>query len=134
PATASLDLTIPVGSKGALPPELVAALERVPRPQQGRGKDGPELKRIAIEREAASPRLTIEAAFGKGAKGGDVFVEAPEGFYVPVPKPVSAADASGLLRFESDLGNDLAADLKGKALTITLVGEAGASEAQWTVP
>jgi DsbC/DsbD-like thiol-disulfide interchange protein len=135
PATAALELTIPVGSKGAAPPELVAASERVPRPQQARRKDDPELKRIAIEREAAaSPRLTIEADFGKGAKGADVFVEAPEGFYVPVPKRISAADASGVLRFESDLGNDLAADLKGKTLTITLVGDSGSGETRWTVP
>jgi hypothetical protein len=76
----------------------------------------------------------IEASFGKGAAGADVFVEAPAGFYVPVPKRVPPADASGVLRFESDLGNDLAGDLEGKTLTVTLVGEAGASEARWTVP
>ncbi len=134
PATATLDIAIPPGPKGAPPPELVSALERVPRPQQSRRKDDPELKRIAIGREAGSPRLTIEAAFDQAAKSAEVFVEAPEGFYVPVPKRISPADASGVLRFESDLGNDLAADLKGKTLTVTLVGEAGASETQWTVP
>ncbi len=134
PATANLDIAIPVGSKGAPPPELTAALERVPRPQQSRRKNDPELKRIVIDREAASPRLTVEATFGSAAKAADVFVEAPQGLYVPVPKRVSAADASGVLRFESDLGNDLAGDLKGKTLTVTLVGEGGASEAQWTVP
>jgi DsbC/DsbD-like thiol-disulfide interchange protein len=133
PATANLDIAIPAGPKGAPAPELAAALARVPRPQQSRRKDDPELKRIVIDREAPSARLTIEAAFGKAAKVAEVFVEAPEGFYVPVPKRVSAADASGVLRFESDLGNDLVADLKGKTLTITLVGDAGASETQWTV-
>jgi DsbC/DsbD-like thiol-disulfide interchange protein len=134
PATATLDLAIPPGAKGAPPPELVAALERVPRQQLSRRKDDPELKRVAIDREAASPRLTIEANFGNAAKAAEVFVEAPEGLYVPVPKRISPADASGVLRFESDLGNDLAADLKGKTLTVTLVGGAGASETQWTVP
>ena len=69
PATATLDIAIPPGPKGAPPPELVAALERVPRPQQSRRKDDPELKRIAIGREAGSPRLTIEAAFDQGREG-----------------------------------------------------------------
>jgi DsbC/DsbD-like thiol-disulfide interchange protein len=134
PATANLDIAIPAGSTGASSPELVAALERVPRAGQSRRKGDPEVKRIAIERDAGSPRLAIEAAFGKAASSAEVFVEAPEGFYVPVPKRTSAADASGVLRFESDLGNDLAADLKGKVLTVTLVDDAGASETQWTVP
>jgi DsbC/DsbD-like thiol-disulfide interchange protein len=134
PATANLDIAIPVGPKGAPAPELVAAIERVPRVAQARRKGDPELKRVAIDRGAPSARLMIEAAFGNAAKVAEVFVEAPEGFYVPVPKQVSAGDASGVIRFESDIGIDLAADLKGKTLTVTIVGDTGASEAQWTVP
>jgi DsbC/DsbD-like thiol-disulfide interchange protein len=133
PATAALDLAIPTGPTGAPPAEIEAALERVPRPQQSRRKDDPELKRIAVDGDAASPRLTIEAAFGAG-KSADVFVEAPEGLYVPLPKPVPTGDATGVLRFETDLGRDLAQDLKGKTLTVTLVSEIGASEARWTFP
>jgi hypothetical protein len=39
-----------------------------------------------------------------------------------------------MVRFQSELGRDLAQDLKGKTLTLTLVSDAGATEARWTVP
>jgi DsbC/DsbD-like thiol-disulfide interchange protein len=134
PATASLELAIPAGSKRAPPPELIAALERVPRLQASRRKTDPELRRVAIDAAAGSSRLTIEAAFGGPAEATDVFIEAPAGLYVPLPNRAAAGDASGVLRFETDLGRDLAQDLKGKTLTITLVSAAGASETQWTAP
>ncbi len=41
---------------------------------------------------------------------------------------------AGVVRFETDLSRDLAQDLKGKTLTLTLVSEAGATEAQWVFP
>lgn len=133
PATANFDLSIATGPKGAPAPEIAAALERVPRPQQSRRKDDPELKRMAVSRDGPLPRLTIEAVFGADATGADVFVEAPEGLYVPLPKRL-ATDAAGVVRFETELGRDLAQDLKGKMLTVTLVSDAGATEAQWTFP
>jgi DsbC/DsbD-like thiol-disulfide interchange protein len=133
PATGAFDLAIPAGPAGAAPPEIAAALERVPRQQQSRRKNDPEIKRIAIDAGAPSPRLTIDAVFGD-TKNPDVFVEAPEGLYVPLPKRVASADATGIISFQTDLGRDLAQDLKGKTLTVTLVSDAGASEAQWRVP
>lgn len=133
PATATLALTIPPGAGGTPPPELLAALERVPRAQQSRRKTDPELKRIAVEQTTGSPRLVIDAAFGDAAESADVLIEATEGLYVPLPVPVPG-DAGGVLRFETELGGGLAQDLKGKTLTVTLVSAAGASEAQWTVP
>ena len=133
PATATFDLPIPVAPSGAPPPEIAAALERVPRSQQNRRKNDPELKRVTVSQDGSSPKLTVEASFAGDAKDADVFVEAPESLYVPQPKRV-AADASGVIRFETDLGRDLAQDLKGKTLTFTLVSAAGATEAQWAFP
>ena len=133
PATANFDLSIPAAPAGAPAPQIAAALERVPRPQQSRRKDDPELKRVAVSRDGPSPKLTIEASFAGDATGADVFIEAPEGLYVPMPKRV-ATDAAGVVRFETDLGRDLAQDLKGKTLTFTLVSDAGATEAQWIFP
>lgn len=133
PATASFELTIAPGRTGAPPREIAAALERVPRLQASRRKDDPELKRVAVHGDGTNPRLTIEAAFGGGGKAADVFIEAPDGLYVPLPKP-AAVDAGGVMRFETQLSPSLAQDLKGKTLTLTLVSEAGATEAQWTLP
>jgi hypothetical protein len=45
-----------------------------------------------------------------------------------------ATDAAGVVRFETGLSRDLAQELKGKALTLTLVSETGATEAQWIFP
>jgi len=134
PATAAFDLTIAPGRTGAPLPEIVAALDRVPRAQAKRRKGDPELKRVAVAQgDGANSRLAIEVAFGGDAKAADVFVEAPEGLYVPLPKKTGPA-AGGLIRFETELSPSLVQDLKGKTLTLTLVGEAGATEAQWTFP
>jgi DsbC/DsbD-like thiol-disulfide interchange protein len=104
----------------------------VPRPQATRRRQDPELKQIGVDTAGAGSRLTIAAAV-HGAKSADAFVEAPEGLYVPLPRK-QGQDADGVVRFGVDLSADLARDLKGKTLTVTLVSEAGASEAQWTVP
>lgn len=133
PATATFDLSIPAAPQGAAAPEIAAAIERVPRPQEGRRKDDPALKGVTVSREGPSPQLVIEAQFAGDAAGADVFIEAPEGIYVPMAKRVGIGPA-GVLRFESDLGRDLAQDLKGKTLTVTLVSEAGATEARWNFP
>jgi DsbC/DsbD-like thiol-disulfide interchange protein len=133
PATASFDLVLAPGRAGAPAPEIAAALEQVPRPQAGRRPGDPEIKRVAVDREGSVPRLIIEAAFGGGGKGADVFVEAPEGLYVPLPKR-SGTGSGGIVRFETELAGGLDKDLKGKTLTLTLIGEAGASEAEWRVP
>ena len=91
------------------------------------------MKRVAVSRDGPLPKLTIEASFAGTPTAADVFIEAPEGLYVPMPKRV-ATDAAGVVRFETDLSRDLAQDLKGKTLTLTLVSEAGATEAQWVFP
>jgi DsbC/DsbD-like thiol-disulfide interchange protein len=134
PATGQFELSIPAsGAKGGPPAQIAAALERVPRAQHSRRKGDPELRRVALESSGPSPKLVIDAAFAGGSKGADVFVEAPQGFYVPVPTR-TGTDANGMVRFQSELGRDLAQDLKGRTLTLTLVSDAGATEARWTVP
>jgi DsbC/DsbD-like thiol-disulfide interchange protein len=131
PATASFDLTIAPGRAGPPAPQIAAALEQVPRAQAGRRPGDPELKRIALDRSGSVPRLVIEAAFG-GSKSFDVFVEAPAGLHVPLPKKAEAS--GGIVRFEAALAGGLDRDLGGKTLTLTLVSDTGASEAAWRVP
>jgi len=132
PATAALELSLAPGRAGRHANAIEAALERVPRPVPGRRKTDPELRRVAVDGDGANPRLTIEAAF-HGSSGADVFVEAPEGFYVPLPRKMGVG-AGGIVRYGADLSPDLARDLRGKTLKFTMVSEAGASEANWTFP
>jgi DsbC/DsbD-like thiol-disulfide interchange protein len=138
PVTATFDLTLPPpGSVAthhkATPHDAVAAaIDRVPRSQAKRRPHDPELKQIAVGNAESRSRLAVSAIF-HGSKDADVFVEAPDGLYVPLPRR-EAQDVDGVVLFGVDLSADLARDLKGKTLTVTLVSETGASEAQWTVP
>jgi DsbC/DsbD-like thiol-disulfide interchange protein len=145
PAEAKFSLALrPAGMAGSPAPAMLTALQRVPRPGASRRPDDPQLKSATASLEGAEPHLVIEARFPR-REGADLFVEAPDGLYVPLPKRLpDAADAAtrpeadaggGLMRFEVDLargGN--ARELKGKTLTLTLVSSAGATEATWVVP
>jgi DsbC/DsbD-like thiol-disulfide interchange protein len=135
PAETKASLTLPPTSlEGAPAPAIAAALEQVPRTDATRRADDPKLERVAATLEGASPRLLIEARFPRGATGADLFIEAPDGIYLPLPKRLPDG-SDGLLRFEVDLsrgGN--AGDLKAKTLTLTLVSAAGASETPWPLP
>ncbi len=71
--------------------------------------------------------------FPGGTKGADVFIEAPDGIYVPLPKKL-AEDAQGVVRYAVELAPALAKELRGKTVTLTMVSDAGASEGQWTLP
>lgn len=133
PAETTIGLIIPPGKAGPLPAELAAALDRVPRPQAARRGSDPELKRVSMSTAGSARQLAVEARFPLGSKGADLFIEAPDGLFVPLPKRAPDA-AGGMVRFTADLAPDLVRDLKGKVLTLTLISDAGASEAQWTQP
>ena len=132
PAVANLELPLPPGGRSAQSEAIAAAIDKVPRPAAGRRPADPELKQVHVDSGEGGARLTIAAAF-PGAKETDAFVETPEGLYVPMPRMLGR-EAGGIVRFAADLPGDLARDLKGKTLTLTLVSETGATEAQWKVP
>ncbi|HWE18316.1 MAG TPA: protein-disulfide reductase DsbD domain-containing protein [Hyphomicrobiaceae bacterium] len=132
PAVAALELSIPPPRRSAHPDAIKAALDRVPRLSVRRRPADPELRQVSVDDSDAGPRLAIVAAF-HGSKGADVFVEAPEGLYVPLPRLV-AQDGLGVTRFAAHLPGELARDLKGRTLTLTLVSEAGATQAEWKLP
>ncbi len=46
----------------------------------------PQVERVTASPRRRRPRLSIEARFPQGGRGADVFVEAPDGLYVPLPK------------------------------------------------
>jgi DsbC/DsbD-like thiol-disulfide interchange protein len=146
PAEARFSSTlIPAGMAGKPSPPMLEALEHVPRRNASRRANDPELARVTARLDGDAPRLTVEARFPHKSASADLFIEAPDGLYVPMPKRLPeagngagnpVADGAGdLVRFEVDLarsGN--ASELKGKTLTLTLVSEAGATEANWTIP
>jgi DsbC/DsbD-like thiol-disulfide interchange protein len=135
PAQTELSLELPpTALAGTAVPAIQASLERVPRAPAARRAGDPQLVGVAANLEGPDPRLHVEARFPAGAKGADLFVEAPDGLYVPLPKRL-ADGAGGTVRFELDVGRGgNAKDLAGKTLTFTLVGDTGASESIWTLP
>jgi DsbC/DsbD-like thiol-disulfide interchange protein len=130
PAQAMLSLTIPAEALASekQPSAIIAALSRVPRPQAARRPDDPELQGMAARLGGPEPQLQFQVRFPRGGKGGDLFIEAPDGLYVPLPKRLPDAP-DGTARFEVDLAkSDVARALEGKTLTLTLVSDAGATE------
>jgi DsbC/DsbD-like thiol-disulfide interchange protein len=132
PAQAELALTVPPGDRdvGA---DLIEAMRRVPSPPDGRREFDPALKKTVAELSAAKPRVLLEVEFPENAERKDVFVEAPGGAYVPLPKKI-ADDGKGDVTYEIDLSQDVdIASLKGQPLTATMVSDQGQSEATFTL-
>ena len=134
PSEAAIDLEIPAGTAaGAAAPESVKVLDRVPREGAKRRANDPVLKRAAIDTTRGKPKIVIEATFPGGAKGADVFLEAPDGLYIPMPRMVPAA-AGDDRAFETELGPLLEIkDLEGKTLEATLVSDQGQSIVSFTL-
>jgi DsbC/DsbD-like thiol-disulfide interchange protein len=132
PAEAQLELSIPPSDvEGS--PELAAAMARVPRGGDKLKPGDPRLKQVKAELAGAAPKLIVETLFPAGTQAADLFIEAPGGLFVALPK--KAAEKPGSARFEVDLTQGSTPDeLKGKRLVFTLVSENGQSEANWVFP
>lgn len=135
PAEAKLTLMVPPRLEaGPVPAEVAAATARVPRASTVLRAGDPRLTSVSAVLEGAKPSLTIIAEFPAGAAGADLFLEAPEGIFVPLPK-VPAAVTGKTVRFEVDLSDGVdPKDIKGRELTLTLISEAGQSEFVWKAP
>lgn len=108
---------------------LSRALGRLPTIPGQKGRPGdPSLNHVKVALQGSKPQIDIEAMFPGGARDCDAFVEAPDGLWVPLPKPVGEV-TGGRGRFTVDLtdGADLT-DLKGRTIRLTLVSSAGQSE------
>jgi len=131
PVEAELALDIPAGEVPALPADGLSALDAVPRAQDKLKPGDPVLVEAKSALEGPSPSLSVSARFAGGGDGADVFLEAPDNIYLPVPDRLSKGP-DGTLMFEAKLGADVdIAALKGKTVTVTLVSPTGASVASF---
>lgn len=132
PIEVALALDVPVGEIEAAPAEALEALDSVPRPQDQLKPGDPVLVRAEAALTGATPKITIEARFPDNAEGADAFLEAPDGLFLPLPERIGDAE-NGKVVFEAGLGVDVdLAALKGKPITVTLVGATGASFATFS--
>jgi DsbC/DsbD-like thiol-disulfide interchange protein len=133
PAEAALSLAVAPLEGGEIPDELAAALKQVPAPEGERRRGDPVLKHVASDLTGAKPNIVLDAEFPSGSEHTDLFIEAPGGLFVPLPKK-TADDGSGRVTFQVDLSQDVDLQaLKGQKLTATLVSDKGQSEATFPV-
>jgi DsbC/DsbD-like thiol-disulfide interchange protein len=134
PAEAKMSVVVPpVKEAPAIADAVKAALESVPRPAALRRPGDPHLVAGKAMLTGDAPALVFDTVFPGGVNGADLFVEAPDGIYVPLPKQVGQG-ADGRVSFRVDLTQGAEPEeLKGKLLTLTLVGATGASVATFKI-
>jgi DsbC/DsbD-like thiol-disulfide interchange protein len=134
PAEAELVLEVPAEGGEPLPAEVVEALDRVPRPQDRLRPGDPALVHAGALLAGGSPKITVAARFPQRGGDADVFLEAPDEIFLPLPERVAGKGAGEEVVFEARLGADVDVDaLRGRTVTVTLVGETGASFATFVV-
>ena len=128
PAEAELTLTIPAETTVPSSSQITAALAAVPRLE--RRAEDPELVSREARLGAQPPKLVLEALFPDAADSADMFIEASNGAYVPLP--VRTGGQGDKVRFEVGL-SDALDELRGATLRITMVSDRGQSEATWVL-
>jgi DsbC/DsbD-like thiol-disulfide interchange protein len=107
---------------------LEEALAQVPKPAHAGLL--PEVAGVEAKLDSDAPQLVVDAVFPQGATGIDLFIDGGDA-YVPVPKPLGAAE-DGKQRFAvAFVSVAEAAAIKGKTLRLTLVSDQGSTETMW---
>ncbi len=127
PVEAKLQLTVPPSSAGG--EAVIAAARRLVPLTDAEAATSPAARTLPRLASASAvlagpaPKLDIRAAAAT-----DIFVEAPDGIFLPLARKVSDD------RFEIDLTKSPdVKDLPGKVLRLTIVGPGGARDTSWTV-
>lgn len=136
PAEAKIALTI-VPTLAVMAPDLAKALTRVPvitaAPAQPGATASPRLAGASAILTGTAPAITFDIANGTAGSRADLFVEAPDGIYLPMTIKVGDPQA-GVQKFRIDLkGVDDTARLAGKPLRLTITAAGSGTETLWTV-
>jgi DsbC/DsbD-like thiol-disulfide interchange protein len=125
PVDSTLALDLPGNGTGRTPaPAVTAALARVPTVVPDATRATPALLATQFKLDTAKPMLRFET---KGAV--DLFVEAPEGLFLPMPRQVSA----GVWEIDLAQAPDFP-EMRGQRLRVTLAREDGGIETTVRVP
>ena len=128
PTEARLELVLAPGRPATEPdPAIAAALRKVPRALANRLATDPAVLAISGGLASAAPQIRIEVR-----EAIDVFIEAPDGLFLPQPVRVDGKGQNGAAVYLVDLTKAPdAKDMLGKPLRITAIGTAGAIETTW---
>jgi DsbC/DsbD-like thiol-disulfide interchange protein len=80
--------------------DMIAAIARVPQPARDGGLS---LLSATPQLDESAPLIVFKASFPDGVEGADLFVEAPEGLYVPMVRRLDAS-ADGTVEFSAAIG------------------------------
>jgi DsbC/DsbD-like thiol-disulfide interchange protein len=128
PNEVNLTLDLPADGEKGEALLLEAALAQVPKP--ARAGLLPEVAGVEAKLDGDAPQLVVDAVFPQSATGIDLFIDGGD-VYVPVPKPLGAAQ-DGKQRFAvAFVSAEEAAAIKGKTLRLTLVSDQGSTETMW---
>lgn len=131
PAEASFEILVPATAEEPSS-EAVAALQAVPALAVQLRPGDPKLVKLSQQLNGTSPKLLFDVRVPGGVEGADLFLEAPDGLYVPLPAKTGGGGDD--VRFEADLSKDVdLAALKGKTIRATLVGSKGQSETTFKI-
>lgn len=128
PAEAQLEMQVGAVSVGTeAGPLLRRYLDRVPI----EGASAAKIVKFKSMLDGDRPEFVVDALFEQGAEGADLFVEAADGIFVPLPK-IIPTKKNGHVRFQIDLTKAEDPKLfKGRALKLTLVSDRAQSETAW---
>ena len=131
------ELTLSFDPAAATDPDildrLTRALATVPMAADT-SKNAPRLAGLKLETAGGKPSVLIDTQFPSGASDAELFAEALDNSFVPMPDRL-ADSGDGHVRFRIDLTKS--DDLKqpsGKKLRLTLVGDDAASETMTAIP
>lgn len=108
-------------------------LSRVPARIEAGTKTGIGVTNAKAKLTGQNPVLIFDARFPSDGTETDLFVEGPEGYYLPPTKRL-AKQKDGSIRYQIDLtkGDD-PKDLEGQSVTLTLVSDKEQAEISWRV-
>ena len=142
PAEANLALTVPAaGDIAGASARIERELARVPRRTGESGAaaprdDLPSVSAVRIEKAAGRKDLLVTVAQAAGAPVGDLFIEGPHEWYLPLPEMVARRPSGDIEEIDYRVALDAlppSASLSGVALKLTVVGAAGSLEQDWTL-
>lgn len=121
PVSASQKLTVDQAETNRFAPLLSMALSLTPKPVT-QDDEGPGVKQVQMSEDAQEPFLTLNVAVPETSQKVDLFVEGPDGLYVPTPELVKGqGEGKGRKLYKINLADvDEPKQFKDLVLTCTL--------------
>lgn len=134
PSRADLALIIEAGNFSSASRDAIEDQRKlVPRAARPGNACIPQIFSVKVNSEGPSPHLAIEVGFAKESGERDLFVEATEDIYLPLPKAdQQLSDTRVLYKIGLKPDGD-AQKLRDGALALTAVSDAGSCEYRWQV-